>query len=196
MAALATVTDNRVVSVRVEAGDPLLRAGVENCLRGYDDLAVAGAGAAASVALIVVETLDDAAVRAVVAAARPVLLVATVVDPAAGTRALRAGVAGVLRRKDASPERLRSALLAVADGYGTVPPDLLTPVLTAAAPALDDREKAVLSLLAEGHETAEVAKRLAYSVRTVTGIVHGITRRLRLRNRAHAVAYALREGLI
>lgn len=196
MAALATVTENRVVSVRVEAGDPLLRAGVENCLRGYDDLAVAGAGAPGAVALIVVETLDDDAVRAVAASARPVLLVATIVDAAAGTRALRAGVAGVLRRKDASPERLRSALLAVADGYGTVPPDLLTPVMTAAGPVLDDREKAVLSLLADGHETAEVAKRLAYSVRTVTAIVHGITRRLRLRNRAHAVAYALREGLI
>lgn len=203
MAALALVTEERAVSVRVSAGDPLLQAGVENCLRGYDDLAVVDTPSPGSVALIVVDTVDEDAVRAITVArraSRPVLLVATSIDANAGVTAIRAGVAGVLRRADASPDRLRSALLAVADGYGTLPPDLLGGALTAQAPAptpvLDDREKAVLSLLADGHETAEVARRMAYSVRTVTSVVHDITRRLRLRNRAHAVAHALREGLI
>lgn len=208
MAALALVTENptenHAVSVRVEAGDPLLQAGVENCLRGFAELAVVGAPVPGSVALIVTDRLDEDAVRAVTAARRadrPVLLVVTVLDTAGGRQALRAGVGGVLRREDASPARLRAALLAVADGYGTLPPDLLGDVLTPPAPVaapavLDDREKAVLTLLADGHETAEVARRLAYSVRTVTAVVHDITRRLRLRNRAHAVAYALRAGLI
>ena len=201
MAALALVTEERAVAVRVEACDPLLQAGVENCLRGFAELAVVSSAAPGSVALVVVDVVDDAAVRAVATArwaARPVLLVATSIDASGGVRAIRAGVGGVLRRQDASPSRLRSALLAVADGYGTLPPDLLGGVLAPVAPdpRLDDREKAVLSLLADGHETAEVARRLAYSVRTVTGVVHDITRRLRLRNRAHAVAHALREGLI
>ena len=51
-------------------------------------------------------------------------------------------------------------------------------------------------MVADGHETSEIAQRLCYSPRTVTTVVHDITQRFRLRNRAHAVAYALRTGLL
>lgn len=61
---------------------------------------------------------------------------------------------------------------------------------------LRDREIAVLRLVAEGMDTAEIARRLAYSERTVKNILHDVTTRLELRNRSHAVAYALREGFI
>ena len=61
---------------------------------------------------------------------------------------------------------------------------------------LSDREHAVLTLIADGRETDEIARELFYSTRTVTGVVQDITRRFRLRNRAHAVAYALRSGLL
>ena len=50
--------------------------------------------------------------------------------------------------------------------------------------------------MAEGLETSEIAERLCYSERTVKGVVHEITTRLRLRNRAQAVAYAVRQGFI
>ncbi|MGH3909707.1 MAG: LuxR C-terminal-related transcriptional regulator, partial [Pseudonocardiaceae bacterium] len=40
------------------------------------------------------------------------------------------------------------------------------------------------------------ARELAYSERTVKNIIHNVTTRLQLRNRAQAVAYAVREGLI
>jgi DNA-binding NarL/FixJ family response regulator len=55
---------------------------------------------------------------------------------------------------------------------------------------------AVLRLLADGCDTAEVGRRLFYSERTVKNIIHDVTSRLELRNRVHAVAYAIREGLI
>ena len=61
---------------------------------------------------------------------------------------------------------------------------------------LTEREAAVLRLLADGYDTAEVGRRLFYSERTVKNIIHDVTSRLELRNRAHAVAYAIREGLI
>ena len=53
-----------------------------------------------------------------------------------------------------------------------------------------------MRLLADGFDTAEIAGRLFYSERTVKNIIHDITSRLELRNRTHAVAYAIREGLI
>jgi DNA-binding NarL/FixJ family response regulator len=61
---------------------------------------------------------------------------------------------------------------------------------------LSGREAAVLQLISEGLDTAEIAEQLCYSIRTVKSVVHEVTRRLHLRNRAHAVAYAIRLGLI
>ncbi len=61
---------------------------------------------------------------------------------------------------------------------------------------LTEREVAVLRLLAEGLDTAEVARHLSYSERTVKSVVQDVTRRHNLRNRTHAVAYAMRQGLI
>ena len=61
---------------------------------------------------------------------------------------------------------------------------------------LAPREIDVLRLVAEGMDTGEIASKLSYSERTVKNVVHGLTTRLQLRNRAHAVAYAFREGYI
>ena len=54
----------------------------------------------------------------------------------------------------------------------------------------------MLKLVAEGLETGEIARRLSYSERTIKNVIHDVTSRLGLRNRSHAVAFALREGLI
>jgi DNA-binding NarL/FixJ family response regulator len=61
---------------------------------------------------------------------------------------------------------------------------------------LTDREANVLRLVADGYDTAEIADRLAWSERTVKNVIHDITTRHQLRNRSHAVAYAVRAGLI
>jgi DNA-binding NarL/FixJ family response regulator len=61
---------------------------------------------------------------------------------------------------------------------------------------LKERELDVLRLLSEGHDTAEVARRLCSSERTVKNVLQDLTRRHNLRNRTHAVAFALRQGLI
>jgi DNA-binding NarL/FixJ family response regulator len=61
---------------------------------------------------------------------------------------------------------------------------------------LTERELGVLKLVADGLDTAEIAQQLAYSERTIKNIIHDITTRFHLRNRSHAVAFALRQGLI
>lgn len=198
-------------SVEILASDPVLRAGVESALRRCQEITI-GQDGTPSVTVIAVDAVDEQTLRSLRdirgASRRGILLVATSVDATGTLRAIEAGVSGVLRRREACAEGLAAAVLAVASGHGSMPPDLLGEVMERLgrlegnlpgrhpAAVLDDREKAVLRMVADGHETAEIARALSYSPRTVTGIVHDITHRLRLRNRAHAVAFALREGLI
>jgi DNA-binding NarL/FixJ family response regulator len=61
---------------------------------------------------------------------------------------------------------------------------------------LAERELVVLRMIASGMETTEIAAELGVSERTVKNIVHAITTRLQVRNRAHAVACAVRAGII
>lgn len=201
------------VSVSVVATDPVLEAGATSALHGCPDVVVAARREPAAVAVVIADGVDRAVLDAVratrEAADRPeVVLVATDLTPADALKAIAAGARGLLRRREADADRLVRAVLAVANGDSTVPPDLLdrllgagaTPEIASPAPwsatGLSERERAVLSLVADGHETGEIAKALSYSTRTVTSVVHDITARFRLRNRAHAVAYALRAGLL
>jgi len=54
----------------------------------------------------------------------------------------------------------------------------------------------VLRLMAEGHGNAGIARLLHCSEHTVKNVVYEIMARLQARNRAHAVARAVRHGLI
>ena len=63
-------------------------------------------------------------------------------------------------------------------------------------PGWSPREIEVLRLLAEGLSTREVARRLAYSERTIKNVVYDLTTRYGLRNRTHAVAVAVRAGVV
>jgi DNA-binding NarL/FixJ family response regulator len=62
--------------------------------------------------------------------------------------------------------------------------------------ALTQRELAVLRMVADGRSTHEIARALSYSERTIKNAIHDLVTRLQLRNRSHAVAYAVRAGLI
>ena len=119
--------------------------------------------------------------------------------------ALQAGAVGVLRKETLSTESLASAVRAAADGTGVVTSELLHDLLEGLAPdgyekppaaRLTDREQQVLSLIAEGHPTREVAQQLCYSERTVKNVLHDVVTKLNARSRSQAVAHAVREGLI
>ena len=119
--------------------------------------------------------------------------------------ALQAGAVGVLRKETLSTESLASAVRAAADGTGVVTSELLHDLLDGLAPdgyekppaaRLTDREQQVLSLIAEGHPTREVAQQLCYSERTVKNVLHDVVTKLNARSRSQAVAHAVREGLI
>jgi DNA-binding NarL/FixJ family response regulator len=61
---------------------------------------------------------------------------------------------------------------------------------------LTSREVDVLRLVSEGWDLEEVGHKLNYSERTVKNVLYALMKRLKLRNRAHAVSYAIRCGLI
>lgn len=204
------------VAVYVYASDPILQAGVISQLRMRPEVRVVDEAELdqAAVAVVVADVLDDDVLRVLRALQRGsvprTVLVARVIDDATLVAAAEAGVGGLLRRSEATPASLARALLRVAAGEGELPADLLGRLLgqvgrlqrQVLAPrglafsGLTDREAQVLKLVANGHDTAEIARQLCYSERTVKNILHDVTTRLQLRNRSHAVAYAVREGLI
>jgi DNA-binding NarL/FixJ family response regulator len=61
---------------------------------------------------------------------------------------------------------------------------------------LSAREISVLGLLSDGLDTAQIARRLNYSERTIKTIIHAIVNNLGVSNRTHAVAYVIRAGLL
>jgi DNA-binding NarL/FixJ family response regulator len=61
---------------------------------------------------------------------------------------------------------------------------------------LSARDLSVLRLLADGSSTADIAFGLAYSESTIKNVVHDLVHRLGARNRTHAVAMAIRAGVI
>ena len=125
-------------------------------------------------------------------------------------RAIKFGLVSLLYRQDSGYDRIVQAILAAYAGRAELPNAMLRYVLdqlkaiqnNVLAPrgltvaGLSDREVDVFRLLAEGFDTAEVALKLNYSERTVKNVIHGAVTRLKLRNRTHAVAYALRSGVL
>jgi len=203
------------LTVYVHADDPILRAGLASQLRPRPEVKVIDAPepGRTSVALVVADRVAEPTLRTLRSlqrvGARLVLVVAEL-DDADLVAAVEAGVAGVVRRAEASPDRLINVVQAAAVGDGALPPDLLGRLLNQVGKlqrqvlwprgltfgGLAEREIEVLRLVADGLDTAEIAAKLSYSQRTIKNILHDITSRLHLRNRSHAVAYALRHGLI
>lgn len=202
------------IATYVHGPDPISQAGVVSQLRARPEVRVVDSPEEASCAVVVADHVDDDTTRVLRRLrkdGRPrLVLVATEIDDAALVAAAEAGVGGLLRRCDASSDLLVRTIAKVDAGDGEVPSDLLGRLLEQVgrlqrqvlAPrgltftGLTPRETQVLKLVADGHDTSEIALALCYSERTVKNVLHDLTTRLQLRNRSHAVAYAVREGLI
>jgi DNA-binding NarL/FixJ family response regulator len=124
--------------------------------------------------------------------------------------AVQAGAVGYLWKETLTPDGLVASLRTAATGSGVLAPDLLGELLRTIARASNEmleprglslspltvREQEVLRLVADGHPTREVAKRLSYSERTVKNVIHDVVTKFNARSRSQAVAAAVREGLI
>ncbi|MET7898613.1 helix-turn-helix transcriptional regulator [Streptomyces mirabilis] len=136
----------------------------------------------------------------------PVVLVAESVSEPRLMRAIGLGVVSVLFHRQASFARIKEAVVAARKGQSDVPPQFLGPLIrhlrrldqrgSDGGLGLNTREISVLGLLSDGLDTAQIARRLNYSERTIKNIIHAIVNNLGVSNRTHAVAYVIRAGLL
>jgi DNA-binding NarL/FixJ family response regulator len=120
-------------------------------------------------------------------------------------RLVRAGAAACLRRND-SFSGVLEAVRTVATGGSVLDPQALETILSdyrqsdlgASGPpqVLSPRESQVLTLIANGLSTREIADELGLSRNTVAVHRHHVMAKLGLHKAAHLVRYAVREGLV
>lgn len=189
-----------VMAGEAEDGDTAVRIGMAE----QPTLALIDMHLADGDGLRVVNALREASpgTRAVVCAAQP--------DTLELYRAIEAGAVGYLLKADMRTETLAASLRAIACGDGLIPPAMLGDLVEhigrmsrevwtprgVGLSGLSPREVEILRLAAEGDDTREIALKLSYSERTVKNAIHDVVIKLGLRNRTHAVAYALRKNLI
>lgn len=116
---------------------------------------------------------------------------------------LQAGAAGVLSRNATLPELTR-ALIAVSRGEVVLPQELAARALAALTrgevgtgqddATLTEREREVLSLLAQGMTNKDIAQTLFLSVRTVEAHLRSIYGKLSVATRTEAVLWAIQHG--
>jgi DNA-binding NarL/FixJ family response regulator len=211
-----------VASLRVLVVEdhPLFRKGVVALLAAEPDLEVAGtAGSGEEAVVLAADLRPDVvlmdlqlpgmsgieATRAIAAAdpAARVLVLSLFEDEDSVFLALRAGARGYVL-KDAGEEELTGAIRAVARGEAIFSRAIAGRVLAYFAqpreapkvfPALTDREREILGLIAQGHPNPSIARRLSLSPKTVANYVSAIFAKLQVADRAEAMIRAREAGL-
>jgi two-component system, NarL family, response regulator NreC len=120
-------------------------------------------------------------------------------DPAFARRALDNGAAGLVLKEMADSD-LPEAVRAASRGKRYLSPLIATKLgggkSSANAGKLTPREREVLRLIALGHTSVEIARKLGLSPRTIETHRARIHRKLGLDTRAELVAYAMRHKLL
>jgi DNA-binding NarL/FixJ family response regulator len=139
-----------------------------------------------------------------------VIVLTTYADDRSVVDALRAGARGFLT-KDAGADEIKEAIAAVERGEAAIDPAVQHHVVNALArlgtindeeteldlpDGLTAREAEVLELIAAGLSNAEIAARLVVSEATVKSHINHLFTKTGVRDRAQAVTYAYRHGLV
>ena len=143
-----------------------------------------------------------------------VVVLTTYADDRSVIDALRAGALGYLT-KDVGADEIREALRRVADGQASLDPAVQMHLVEAIAggtqaptpepsatpvaqlpDGLTPREAEVLGLIGAGLSNAEIAAQLFVSEATVKSHVNHMLPKIGARDRAQAVGYAYRHGLV
>ncbi|MEV6610843.1 response regulator transcription factor [Kutzneria sp. NPDC051319] len=171
-------------------------------------------GPQADILLVVADVVDEELIDflnemadAAVNPTQRVVLVTRMIPARHLLRAFEAGVVSVLPRRDLTDTTVARVVRASSQQAAVLPEQLCRHLVDEvrllmgtfqcqglAPGGLTPREVEVLRLLAAGEDTAEIARRMNYAERTIKKVIHDLMARLNLRNRTHAVSYAMRMG--
>jgi DNA-binding NarL/FixJ family response regulator len=204
------------IGVALQASSPISEAGLIGLMEAAPELTVLRADRHNEADVLV---LDAERLTAVVLTslrrwgaetAAPVVLVIGRISETELLAAARYGVLAILPRAAVNADQLTHSVRTVVTGGGVMPPSLVgelvrqidklqREVLASSGlntAGMTQREVDVLRLMADGLDTQEIAGKIYCSERTVKNVFAALTERLHLRSRSHAVAYALRAGVI
>ena len=132
----------------------------------------------------------------------PVVVLTMHAEEQYAIRVLRAGASGYLT-KDSPPEEMAAAVLKVSEGGRYVSASLAERLVFDIGgmrerphEILSDREFQVFCMLASGERIKDIAAKLCLSVKTVSSHRARILTKMRMKNNAQLVQYALEHNLI
>ncbi|WP_327249917.1 response regulator transcription factor [Streptomyces sp. NBC_01320] len=205
------------ISVALRASDAILEHGINAYLTSSPRVSLRGSLLEADVSVLVLNNMDDEWLKVLKHdAARtfhypiPVVIVANAISESQLTLAIEYGMTSFLPRSQTNLDQLVDAIVEASVGHSQMPEMLVFQLVAelrqrkrkaTLAEVLQDsgmsaREVEVLRMLSEGMDTGEIAAIMSYSERTIKGIIHDVVKRWKLRNRTHAVAYAMRVGIL
>ncbi|MFI5610350.1 response regulator transcription factor [Amycolatopsis sp. NPDC051903] len=203
----------RQIAVSVRAADTISAAGLIMVLESHPGIVATRRGDRPDVLVFSTAAVTPGAIaelQALRPAEVPVVLLATNVPEVSLLTLIENGVVAIVDSKSAHGPELAEAVAAATKMESVMPKavlrklvqlvqrmqrDTLDP-LGVNSVGLTDREVDILRLLADGAETAEIARQLTYSESTIKHVLHGLTTRYKFRNRVQAVAFALRAGVV
>jgi two-component system nitrate/nitrite response regulator NarL len=200
---------------------PVVRRGLQSCLSSKDRLRVVGEAADGDEALqrarelkpdVVLMDISMPRVNGLEATERlrkempeiKVLILSVHNNREYIFRIIQAGAHGYVS-KESSPEELLEAIESVHGGESFFTPEIAQAALsqfvthggsTGTFAQLTDREREVLTLIAEGQSNKEIANRLGIGVRTIETHRERIMRRLNIHSVAGLTKYAIANGLV
>ena len=209
-----------MIRVLVADDHPAYRRGLALMLTGVDDLELVGSADTGAVAVEMAGALAPDVVlmdlrmpdldgieatrriKRLAAAPVPAVVVLTMFDDDESVfTAMRAGARGYLL-KGADQDEIVRAIRAAAAGEAIFGPEVAARVVdhfaagagstTAAFPALTDREREVLAMIAAGKGNATIAHELMISLKTVRNHVSNIFTKLQVSDRSSAIVKARR----
>lgn len=132
-----------------------------------------------------------------------VLFLSAFLESELAYRTVAEGAKGYLS-KEAARQEICDAIITIARGGTALAPEVQASLaegirereLSGGRPDLTPREREVLHLIAEGMSAPEIGKRIHLSPTTVKTHLHTLYEKLGVRDRAAAVAEAMRRGLL